>query len=343
MPFEPRVEPDAPVLPVPVDPAGLRGPTKTQAARSRWRRVGPRAYVPAGVEQTVAQRIAEATAFMGVGAAVTGWAALHLAGAAYFDGVAQGSDRPVPLALGRVPGRRTPPGVALTYEPPGAALDLLGVRCVLPTRALFDEIRVLGDRRDGVVAFDMAAAAGVTSLRRLTAFHVAHTGWRRASRVARILPHVSEHSASPPESRLRLLWTSDAALPTPLVNRRLCTLDGRFICTPDLFDPEAGLVVEYDGAEHRKITRHTSDAARYERAREAGLEYCIVTSLDMRRPTEVVTRLHAARRRALFLPPERRLWRIEPRQGWTLDERLDAREQMAQGMWLQHGVHIPPW
>lgn len=55
------------------------------------------------------------------------------------------------------------------------------------------------------------------------------------------------------------------------------------MCTPDLFDDEAGLVVEYDGTEHRAARRHTRDVVREEQCRRLGLEYCKVTAHERHR------------------------------------------------------------
>ena len=139
------------------------------------------------------------------------------------------------------------------------------------------------------------------------------------------------------------MWTEDAGLPEPHVNRTVRTSSGRLVCVPDLFDEEAGLVVEYEGEEHRKIRRHASDAARHERCREVGLEYCMVTAPDMRRPDVVVRRLQAARARAAFTPVTERRWVVAPRDSVPLDEVLDSREDMARQLWQHRGVRILPW
>jgi hypothetical protein len=172
--------------------------------------------------------------------------------------------------------------------------------------------------------------------------HADRRSWRRATLLTPVLAHASEHSSSPQETRLRLAWTVDAGLPTPHVNRTLRTLDGGFICKPDLFDEDAGLVVEYDGAEHSRTRRRASDAARHERCRDVGLEYCVVTAPDMRRPDSVIARLRAARRRASFAAPEHRRWVVAPRVEEPLDVVLDRREAISEH-WRQRGVSIPPW
>jgi hypothetical protein len=55
--------------------------------------------VPADVPQTVEQRILEAAVRLPEGGIVTGWGALRLAGAAYFDGFAGPTPQPVPVLL----------------------------------------------------------------------------------------------------------------------------------------------------------------------------------------------------------------------------------------------------
>jgi hypothetical protein len=46
------------------------------------------------------------------------------------------------------------------------------------------------------------------------------------------------------------------------VNQDVFGPDGRRLCIADLFDAEAGMVVEHDGAEHPKAVRHSRDVAR---------------------------------------------------------------------------------
>ena len=76
----------------------------------------------------------------------------------------------------------------------------------------------------------------------------------------------------------------------------------------DLLDLEAGLAVEFDGADHRLVGQHTRDVEKDEAFRSRGLELCRVTGPDLHDRALVVRRLLAARRRALFEPPETRAW-----------------------------------
>lgn len=319
-PFLPRRPlPPGLVRPVRIDPTGLAGPTRAQSRSRRWRRVGPNAYVPAGADDPPEQRILDATAHLPPAGAVTGWAAMRLREAAYFDGLGPHLvPRRVPLATGSSQGRRKVPGVSLSYErlPDDDVLEIRGLRVTTAHRALFDELRSL-DERAAVVAADMALAARVVRLGPVRDYVAARTSWRRAGLAQQALDNARLGVRSPRETVLRLIMTADAGLPDPAVNAMIFDLDGSFVACADLLDEEAGLVVEYDGEEHAGSTRRARDAEREEACRALGLEYTRVVSLDLHDPTRVVTRLLAARSRALFLPPGERRWTTEWPPGWV--------------------------
>jgi hypothetical protein len=109
---------------------------------------------------------------------------------------------------------------------------------------------------------------------------------------------------------MRLCWLFDAALPPPVCNRELFDLDGRLLGVPDLFDPVAGLVGEYDGADHKEGERHRADVAREERFRDHGLEYFEIVRGDLRDRRRAAERMLNARSRAKFLPPESCAWTL---------------------------------
>lgn len=276
--------------------------------------MGPGLYVPSDVDRARPEQRAVELAARYPRAALSGWGALWFHGAAFFDG--RGPDgtspRPLTVALGWGRGCRRGPEVRLRYEPllPGDVIRRGSVHLLTPVRALFDEVRIADGWREAAVAVDMALAAGLVTPEHLADYADLRQGWRHGRRVLTALDHSSTRSASPNESRLRLVWTADAGLPPPLVNEDVHDLDGRFVCRPDLLDPEAGMVCEFDGADHRTAARHSSDVAREERCREVGLEYVKVTGLDLLDPVRVVARLLAARARASFAPPSQRAWRL---------------------------------
>ena len=115
---------------------------------------------------------------------------------------------------------------------------------------------------------------------------------------------------------MRLCWTLDAGLPEPLVNVPVFDLGGHLLGIPDLFDDEAGLVGEYQGAIHRHRDRHRSDVHRAERFRDHGLEYLEIVGPDLD-DVRTPARIRKVRSRALFLPPDQRRWTLEPPPGWA--------------------------
>ena len=74
---------------------------------------------------------------------------------------------------------------------------------------------------------DMMAAAELVSVAQMRAYVAQRPAWAGVGQVRRALPLASEHSRSPNETRLRLLWV-DAGLPTPLVNQ-VYDRDGRLL------------------------------------------------------------------------------------------------------------------
>jgi hypothetical protein len=113
------------------------------------------------------------------------------------------------------------------------------------------------------------------------------------------------------------------------VNQPVFTRSGRLLGVADLLDVEAGLVVEFDGADHAGAARRSSDARRDGSMRDHGLEVARVTGFDLHHVDGLVSRLHAARRRARWLPPDQRLWTTTgpaADAAESLDARLDQRD-----------------
>lgn len=329
--WDPRCDPpDDLVHPVRVDPTGSSGPTPGQARGPGWRKVSHGFYVPSWVSDDLPeQRIAEQAARLREGGAVTGWASLRLHGASFFDGLEPDGRTRMAVALN--PGH----GHQLEDRPGGTVTrDRLygtettrrqGVPCTTVPRALFDEMRAARDLRAAVVAMDMAAAAELVSVARMTAYTGLHPGWTGVEQVRHALPLASEDSASPRETQMRLVWVLDAGLPPPLCNQPLFSRAGRLVGYPDLLDVEAGVVGEFDGAEHRGMLRHTRDVAREDRFRRLGLEYFKITGLDLADPSLVVDRMRTTRQRARFEPVTARRWTIEQPSWWQPEPSLDAR------------------
>jgi len=291
------------VRPVPVDPDGRTGPTTGQARGPFWRRSSPRLYVPAGADRDIVeQRILEESMRLPAGGAVTGWAALRLAGAGFLDGVAPDGCTVLDVPLLLPPGRDIRRGAGFTVR--RERIDdreltaFHGIPCTVPLRAVFDEVRGLEDLRERVVVIDMAVGARLIQLPVLTAYVANKAGWPHVRRALAALPLADVRSRSPQETRLRLIRVLDAGLPRPRCNWPIADAHGVFIGKPDLLCEELAVVGEFDGVEHRSRRRHQIDVRRDDRFRRAGLECFHVVGADLTEVPLVVDRIRAAVERA---------------------------------------------
>lgn len=315
------------VTPVRIDPTGRDGPTAKQSRGPRWRRTSPGLFVPSAIADAgVEQRIVEAAATAGQAAAVTGWAALRMQGGGFFDGLARdGRTRlPVPIAANgsRV---RDRPGIRTTEDqvPPDEIIVVHGIRCTSIERALYDEMQRIGELREMAVAAGAAYAAQLTSIRRMRRYAATRRWYRDVRLVKEAIEMSVEGCRSPQEDRFRLIWELDAGWGRPLLNRTILDLQGRFVATPDLFDPLRGVIGEYAGADHRDLDQHEADIEREADVRRAGLECVEVVGRTLRDPRRLIARMNEAADRAVHLKPR---WQLAPRTTPTLDELLDRRD-----------------
>jgi len=328
---------------------GANGPTKAQASGPNWRRTTKGLYVPARVTDNVPeQRILEQSMRLPAGGAVTGWAACRLLGANFFDGLdVDGLTRfPVPLCIGGL-GQLTETANSCIRRDSLDASEITrraGVPCTTVLRALFDAVRFALGVREAVVAIDIMAAAGLASIRQLAEYIRSRGGWRGVPQVRAAIALASEHSRSPNETRMRLIWQLDAGLPRPRMNQPVFNLHGKLLGIADLLDPVGGVVGEYDGADHRSGTRQSKDVAREDGFRGVALEFFKVTGPDMRRRRMVANRMTTTRERAKWLVVGERSWTIEPPPSWkvemSLDEQLELRAWQV-ALYRQHEQEGP--
>ncbi|QWC83911.1 hypothetical protein KLP28_09725 [Nocardioidaceae bacterium] len=295
-PFTPRL--DQLDVRLPCGIGDVDGPTRGAAYGPRWTPTGGGLFVPTDRPDTPEQRVVERAPAMPPHGAVTGWGALRLRGATYFTG----SGRPVDVTVPAHANPRSRPGVRwLRRDLDGELHQVAGLAVVDASMTLLDhvssELRA-GRRREAVVAVDMAMAAQLCSLAGVIAHVRSRRRLPRREQVERVMTLAAAGSASPPESRLRLLWVLDTALPPPLVNVWILDADGRHVAVPDLLEPVSGLVAEYDGLVHAGARRRSRDAEKDDLYRELGLEPVRVTAPDMTRPLDVADRLSRAYARA---------------------------------------------
>lgn len=100
---------------------------------------------------------------------------------------------------------------------------------------------------------------------------------------------LAEPAESPMETRLR--WTLiQSGLPRPQVQADLRDSDGRFLGRADLYYPQARLVIEYDGANHRD--RLVEDNRRQNVLVTAGFRMLRFTAAD--RPDAITAQVRRA-------------------------------------------------
>jgi hypothetical protein len=317
------------VLPCRVDPTGRTGPTPGQARGPRWRRVAPGWYVPSGIDGGVLdQRVVESLAGLPADAAVTGWASLGWRGGRWSGGLAaDGRTRlDVPIAL-TTRGTRPRPGVELTedwlFEADVEVVDGLPVTRV--ERAIAFE----ACRAASVVAaarvIDMACADDLTDLARLTRYAGGLVSRPGVCTFRDALDLADENAWSPQEVGMRILWIERHPVRL-LTNRPLFDAAGRHLLTPDLIDPVAGVVGEYNGAIHLDDRHRRVDLERDSLCRDLGLE--VVTMMSSRHDdvSRFERRLDAAYRRAGERSDRPRGWTLE-QPGWWVDTSTVARRR----------------
>jgi hypothetical protein len=318
------------VLPVKADPTGVNGPRWREAAGPHWRSPYRGWHVPAGVDGThPEQRIVEAAAVLPSSGAVTGWAALCWAGGRYFDGTTHGGSTllPVSLALDNRRRLRQHPGIELCEEflDPDDVVVMDGLPVTVPSRSVCRLLRLAPRLEDRVQILDMAAFHDLCSPTEVETYARTRLGGRpHVTRIWQAIPWASENSWSPMEPVMRMTWLQARRVPL-LVNAPLFDEAGRHLITPDLIDPIAGVVGEYDGAPHRGTEPRERDLDREETYRRLGLELVTMMSADLSGRERFVRRLASAYQRAAA----RRVgggWTLIP-PDWWIDTSTVARRR----------------
>jgi hypothetical protein len=346
-PVNDRQEPPTPagaVLPRPRKQLLAEGVTIGQLRGPGWQRTSQGHYVPACVDLDRAeQRIASASVRLPPAGALGGWAAARRLGVLECDG--RGIDGrtplPVPLCCGVREIRRVP-GVEVWADPlpAGDVRVVRGVRVTGSTRTCFDGMRRATDLREAVAFADLMLHAGIVSPACLRGYVGAHAGWRGVRQARRAVDLADPMARNRWETRLRLIWLLDAGLPPPQCNPPVFDLQGSLLGYPDLLDPEAGTVAEYDGAGHREPAQHHRDNVREERFEDHGLVVTRATTLDQRGRRALAERLRRAWGRGMRRNRAADRWTLEPPPAWGAmaaePELRDVLDEMDAG-WT------PPW
>ncbi|WP_197518801.1 hypothetical protein [Mycobacterium sp. ACS1612] len=124
-----------------------------------------------------------------------------------------------------------------------------GLRVATPARTAFDLGRYL--RRDRALArLDALMRAAPFSIEDVMLLTKRYQGARGVAKLKAVLPLVDGGAASPPESRLRLLFI-DAGLPKPTTQIVIYDECGRYVRTIDMGWEDFNVGAEYDGDQHR--------------------------------------------------------------------------------------------
>ena len=307
-----------------IDPDGLTGPTRGEAHGRYWRPVGLGWFRPVEPPGSVEQRLIEVSYRAPVDSAITGWASLRWHGGRWFTGDgADGSWLDVPATcLGSHRDRR--PGIAFTKErlQPGEVTRVDGLQVTTPVRSVVFEMRHAAAMPAAVRLLDMACFNDLVSLDEVAREVARCVAWTGIQQAREALALADENAWSPAEVDFRLLWTQVGQLGPVLCNQPVFDLRGRHLVTPDLLDPVAGVIGEYQGVHHFERSQRRRDVTRETLLRDHGLEY--VERIAGEEPTRFLIRLRSAYARAARQPSSHRRWTIEQPPTWP------ARETVAQ-------------
>lgn len=295
-------------------------------AGPKWVRTSPGFYRPVlRSEPSTTQRIVDAAAGLPGGAVIAGWAAAFVHGVDQFDGFDDHTMRalPVPVLTPDLH-RRSISGIRYVQAERSYPVQLTnGILVTTPEATTRDLARWAPNLVEAVVAVDAMVGAGVVSREFMLELHpLRGPGARTANRALEL---ACERVASSWESRLRMFWVLELCLPTPLVNRPVFDVQGRFLGTPDLLDEEAGVALEYDGARwpstltagHRDVHQHRHDNHREERFERTNLIVVRADKYDLTRERPLLAgRLRSARRDGLRRDRTRDRWTLEAPPGW---------------------------
>lgn len=302
--------------------ARAAGVSRALLRGSMWEKRGRGLYRPAGIGADPADEyVADALTLLTDGSALGGWAALRIQGNTMFDGRIGPRQRRAMVHCGDGSQMRR----RLRVEPFRGELrdheyyEIEGFRIATLARAAYDEMRIAPDLQAAVVVADMAVSRvhqlPHTSLDTLGRLIDSHHKTRGVVQARRAIALSSDRSASPLETKTRMIAHVEAGLTRLLVNVPIFDRCERLLGIADLLDEACGLVIETDGAHHRDAHHHTDDNVREEKFERAGLVVVRATAIDLQDTPRLVNRIMAARSDAAASP--RRDWTLERPDWWS--------------------------
>ncbi|GAA2100613.1 hypothetical protein GCM10009841_15490 [Microlunatus panaciterrae] len=314
-----------------------RGVTRSMRCGPKWRRTSRGFFLPSQLPDTPTQRILAAVPLVPASGAITGWAAAFARGVDDLDGLDPCTMQPLPvlICLGRDVGRGTAAAYCRDRLPDSDVAEVAGIRFTTALRAGMDCARSAPDLAEAVAVVDAMARQRVFGLGLLARYLGRHPGWRGIHQARRACELADPHARNGWESRLRVFYQVDLGLPRPLANAPLFDRRGNLLGIGDLVDPDAGLVLEFDGQDHRGRHRHRADNVREERLEDHHLVVIRVDSLDLRHHrADLKARVLSGRRRGLARDRSRDRWTLRQPDWWLADEPIDEQLTAEELGWL---------
>ncbi|MDG4763609.1 DUF559 domain-containing protein [Solwaraspora sp. WMMD406] len=183
----------------------------------------------------------------------------------------------VPVQVAVRPAARPEPHLMIKYtnlvlDPEHDVTSLSGMPVTTGVRTAFDLGRA-PSRADALIALDAMLRRRTLTKTQLTAYIDHHPRRRNVTQLRELVMLSDPLSASPMESRLRLLL-HDAGLPKPTPQYEVRTPDPtggvKFIARVDLAYPQWKIAIEYEGDHHRERAAFRRDVHRFNALRSAG-------------------------------------------------------------------------
>ena len=211
--------------------------------RTLYRTVYPDVYVPAFTDPTLRTRTVGAWLWSDKRAVVAGLAAAALHGSRWID-----ENEPVELTWRNT---HPPDGLIVRNErlQDDEITKVAGIPVTTRARTAFDLGRHL-EWGEAIARLDALMRVQVFSIEDVLLLAKRHQGVRGLRQLRAALPLVDGGAASPPETRLRLLFI-DAGLPKPTTQIPVVDLRGRLVRMLDMCWEDFRVAAEYDGDQHR--------------------------------------------------------------------------------------------
>jgi very-short-patch-repair endonuclease len=275
----PRIPPELTKKPFSLDEARRAGLTHSSLQGKAWLRLGAELYCWQGMRPDPWLHLSALGRLLPPEAVFAG------ATAAWMLGLDLVPNDPVEIIVSVGSGIRSRAGLTVRRGemPARDVATIRGLRATAVHRTLCDLCLQL-PTVNALIAVDMAVHLGLTNANALRRYSDAVQGRAGAYRL-RSLAAVAADAESPMETRLRWLLIQ-AGLPCPEVQAKLRNREQRFLGRADLYYPQARLILEYDGANHRD--RLVEDNRRQNLLLNAGFRLLRFTATDIYQHPQVV-------------------------------------------------------